>query len=103
MPTVPDDVRRIWDSEALADFANGNELADQDVFGRIMGEFSDAEIDADYDYRTDTYGEDPRIEVALDGCPFDTDELSDNMVGSGNEAGPEGWDDQFADILLSEL
>ena len=78
MQSVPDDVRRIWDSEWIM-------LPDDDVddwCGLItisdyaLFDLSDPDEEWD-DYRTDDYGNDPEIEVALDGCPFDTDELSE--------------------------
>jgi hypothetical protein len=55
----------------------------------------DQDEDADDDYRTDTWGEDYRIEEALENCPFDFDELSDNMIDSGPQVGFENISDLY--------
>lgn len=76
-PTVSDEVRRIWDSE----LADETVVAIQDTM-----QFLDAidaiilpDSDDDADYRSDEYGTDDGIEVALEQCPFDIDELLDNV------------------------
>ncbi|NIP23016.1 MAG: hypothetical protein GWN55_06880 [Phycisphaerae bacterium] len=69
--------------ELLDDRWNDSEVSDV-RFG-VAGECDLSDLDDNDDSRTDDYGEDYRIEVALDECPFDYDELSDNMLDSGPE------------------
>ena len=93
--TVPENVRRIWDSERM-EFSDDDpyELLEQ-VGGILIPDADLPDPDCDDDYRTDTLGEDYRIEEALEGCPFDFDELSDNMSDSGPKRGFENWTDNY--------
>ena len=86
--TIPDELARIWDSEIA--ILSDQELADASEFctemtlldhdDQIESEISDVcEADDDEDYRTDEYGTDEDLEVALEQCPFDIDDLLDNV------------------------
>ncbi len=85
MQTVSDEVRRIWDSEVA--ILSDQELAGLDEFSDTMRLLDriDSDLLPDYesgddeDYRTDEYGTDDDLEVALEQCPFDIDELLDNV------------------------
>ena len=80
-PTVSDEVRRIWDSERLSDeaeFSDEMSLLDQVDAGLLPDQLAHAEY---WDERNpeDDYGTDDDLEVALEQCPFDIDELLDNV------------------------
>jgi len=89
--TVPENVRRIWDSERM-EFSDDDpyELLEQ-VGGILIPDADLPDPDCDDDYRTDTLGEDYRIEEALEGCPFETDNLADGHCGVGYE----NWTDNY--------
>lgn len=86
-PTIPDEVRRLWESEVLA---RATELSDEVwsdmMVGSVILPDLDMDLDAEY-YRSceDHLGSDKNLEVALEECPFDFDELADNMIDSGPE------------------
>jgi hypothetical protein len=87
MLTIPDDVRRLLESEEMQEFSDLCNLSD----ARWDRELSDIRFFADcadWDDEpvcTDNYHDDADLEVALEQCPFDFDELADNMIDSGPE------------------
>lgn len=78
MQTVSDDVGRIWDSERLSDDVADDLLSLSDQIDALL--LPDAN-DTDDDYRTDDYRADYRIEETLEQCPFDVNELLDQLHG----------------------
>lgn len=65
--TVPEDVRRLWDSERMG-FSDDDPCLLLDQLDVLIPDTC-----TDEDYQTDNYNEDYRIEEALEGCPFETD------------------------------
>lgn len=76
MQTVSDDARRIWDSEQLSDDVRDDLLSLSDQIDALLLPAVEGDDD---DYRTDDHGEDYRIEEALEQCPFDVNELLDQL------------------------
>lgn len=88
MYAVPDDVRRLLESQELADFSDVCDFSDYSLSSAMLSEIMADSDCIDYDddpERSDNYGEDAGLEVALEQCPFDFDELADNMIDSGPE------------------
>jgi hypothetical protein len=101
MLTVPEDVRRLWDSERFefSDDDDPCELLDQ-VGGILIPDMDLPDLDSDDDSRTDDRYDDYRIEEALDGCPFETDNLAGQNAG---HIGLENISDVHSLVLSGEF